>query len=365
MTSEAASRHAVRSSAPLLIVSGSTASGKSSLALALAQALRGEIVNLDSMQVYQGCSIGSAKPSAQQQATLPHHLFDILKPSEQMDAGHYLNLARNAIAEIQTRAAQPVFVGGSSMYLSLLLSGLADLPKSDLAVRQQLQTLSNEQAYAQLQQRDPQRAAQLHPADRIRVLRALEVLCSPQGMPEGATISAIYAQQAQLPQPYVGLCLIPCWQRDVLYQRIEMRCQQMLAEGFVQEVRELREQYGAAAQHALASVGYAQVNDFLDGQLTEPQLLEEISKQTRRYAKRQMTFWRNEPGKRGWLSRPTDAEEGLELGRNPASKASRGVRAFCYSFPELRRRVEQRLAEAFSCTEVWYLDARRLEETVS
>ena len=339
-------------SAPLLVVSGPTACGKSELALRLAADLDGEIINLDSVQVWRGFDVGAAKLPFAEQRGIPHHLIDICGPGEKFSAAAYLRRAESAIAEIRSRGRLPIFVGGTTMYLTMLLHGLAKMPAGDPALRAELEAKSSEELHGMLAARDARAAEKLHLNDRLRVIRALESI-----MLSGESCSAGREAHAYKEERHRALMLVPLWPREELYRRIEVRSQRMLAAGLVEETKKLLEMYSSEAP-AFNSIGYSQVLSHLKGEIAEGNLAGLISQFTRRYAKRQMTYWRNEPAKRGWLCRPEPETVGaLEIGAEAphAKRGAAGFTAFSFDYETLREWVASRLRADFDTSEVWYV----------
>lgn len=286
----------------IIIISGPTASGKSSLALELAQSMNGELVNADSVQVYLGMDIGSAKLLAHELQGIPQHLVDICKPDQPLDVARYVKLADQAIANILARGKLPIIVGGSSLYIKALLHGLADLPASDAELRATLEARTSEDLFDELTRHDPLRAARLHPNDRRRVIRALESFLLNSA---SQTASSQHQKHSFAKVRYRALlvCLLP--ERELLYERINQRSQQMLDAGLVAEVEGLISLYGAA-QRPFQALGYRQVVQALVESLEQSAMPDSkglqlaIAQATRNFAKQQYTFWRNEPKKRGW-----------------------------------------------------------------
>lgn len=338
-------------SAPILVVSGPTASGKSDLALRLAVDLDGEIVNLDSVQVWRGFDIGAAKLPREQRLGIQHHMIDIRGPGETFNAAAYLREAEKAIADIRGRGRLPILAGGTTMYLTLLLHGLAKMPAGDPVLRADLEAHSSTELHAMLAARDPQAATRLHVNDRLRVIRALEtVMISGQSCSDGRAAHA-YGEQR-----HKALMLVPLWPREELYKRIDQRSQLMLAAGLIEETKALLELYGPDAP-ALQSLGYAQGLSYLKGEIAEADLAGLISQFTRRYAKRQMTYWRNEPAKRGWICRPEPGTEGaLRIAAEAphAKRGAAGFSAFSFDYETLRDWVRSRMMTDFDASEVWY-----------
>jgi tRNA dimethylallyltransferase len=286
---------------PAIIISGPTAAGKSELAIKLALRLGGEIVNCDSVQVYRSCNIGSAKPSEIERQSVPHHLFDIFEPNEQCDATRYRELALGAIEEIQGRGKVPILVGSSGLYISTLLEGIDSMPGSCAEVRALLNEWTTESLYQELSRVDFLRAQVLHPSDRGRIVRALEVW-QVSGVPQSTWFKQNDVDDNRVRElPAVILVMVP--DRDVIYARINERSRQMVNGGLIEETSSIIEEYGSSIAPMYA-IGYRETKEFLalgGGGVVDRELLtERIALVTRRYSKRQRTYWRNEPEKRGW-----------------------------------------------------------------
>jgi tRNA dimethylallyltransferase len=289
-----------------LIVAGPTAAGKSALALTLARRLGGEIVSADSVQVYRGLDIGSAKPGPSELAEIPHHMIDICPPDESMDAGRYAALARQAIAEIARRGKAVIVAGGSGLYLKALLFGLADIPPIAPGLRQKLkEQLSRDglgQLYARLQILDPEGAARLKNTDQQRILRALEVV-----LQTGRPLSRYQSSHRPAPAyPYLlwGLRV----ERSRLRELIADRARRMWAQGLVQETAALLAKGLDPRLPALSSLGYRQAAAFLAGRLSESEALEQMIKLTQAYGKRQLTWFKAMPGIR-WIDADYDIRD--------------------------------------------------------
>jgi tRNA dimethylallyltransferase len=280
----------------MVVITGATASGKSDLALSLADKLNGEIVNADAIQLYKYFEIGSAKPSLSQREMVRHHLIDVLEPEQQIDAAYYSKLADCAIQDVVVRDKLPLVVGGSSLYIKALLLGLAKLPGRNSKLRASLETLSNAELHKHLSEITPERAMKIHVNDRIRLIRAIEI---------GAKGLELLSQHAFQRVRYNAKILVIHYPRDTLKQRIKARSQAMMDRGLVEEVKMLIKLYGRDLT-PLASIGYKEVAKQLDAQGTFSQekvvqLVDEISTATWQLAKSQSTFWRTEPSKRGWI----------------------------------------------------------------
>ena len=282
----------------ILVVGGPTGSGKTDLAIRLAEAVGGEIVNADSMQIYRGMDIGTAKPSAEERARVPHHLLDIVSPDVNFTASDFRREATAAIADIDARGRKAVVVGGTGLYIRALLEGLVDSPTGDPQLRLQFADCSGEELLQRLAVVDPVTAARLHPNDRVRLVRALEVY-SQTGRP----ISDLRSEHGFSGSYYDSLKVAIRVERQELYRRLERRVDLMLQEGLVQEVSALMDQGFSRDMKAMRSIGYKEVASFLAGELTLDKAVELIKRDTRRYAKRQMT-WFTKENDINWLEYP-------------------------------------------------------------
>ena len=280
---------------PLLtVIAGPTASGKTALAIELARRAGGEIVSADSQQVYRHFDIGTAKPSAEELAAVPHHLVSAVDPLEPFSAAEYQRRADAAIAEISGRG-RPVFVvGGTGLYLRVLLHGVVDAPGALPELRAELEALAaaqgREAVHRRLAEVDPETAAKLPPQDLVRIVRALEIHAQT-GVPASEFRKAHAFSADRYPfQLYV---LDP--PREDLYQRINARTEALFAGGLVKETRDLLDR-GYADAAPMRSVGYVQARAVVEGRMTVPEAIHDTAQETRRYAKRQLTWFRKEPG---------------------------------------------------------------------
>ena len=274
---------------PIALV-GPTGAGKTALGIELAHRLGAEIVNCDSRQVYRGLDIGTAKPSAAERAAVPHHLFDVVDPHDPLDCVRYRERARAVIAEIQSRGKRPLLVGGSGLYVKVLRYGIAPAPPRDPLLRERLtaaETAAPGTLHARLRDLDPPAAARLHPADRVRLIRAIEV-AELTGVPLSARQAAHGFRRAELDCRVIGIRV----ERDALYARLDARCRHMLADGLVDEVRGLWQRGFGPELVPLRSIGYREVGAYLLGRCDLETALADMQRATRRFAKRQMTWWR-------------------------------------------------------------------------
>lgn len=272
----------------LLIITGPTASGKSTFALHLAQRLNGEIVSADSMQIYRDCDIATAKPSAQEQELVPHHLIDIIDPTVRFSAAAWAEAGREVIAQIRARGKTPLVVGGTGFYLRALLEPqtLAQVPPNE-KLRTVLERLDSRSLWQKLIEVDAEAANRLQPENTKRVIRAIEV-----ALGEKVLLSE------SPPIEYQAYALE--WPREVLYQRINTRVDQMLEIGFMDELRYLVNRYGKDAP-ALDGIGYKEMLPVLEDASLADERTEIWKRSTRRYAKRQMTWFRHQL-KTTWLN---------------------------------------------------------------
>ncbi|WP_408626110.1 tRNA (adenosine(37)-N6)-dimethylallyltransferase MiaA [Alkalilimnicola ehrlichii MLHE-1] len=289
---------------------GPTATGKTDCAVALARRLPVEIISVDSALVYRGMDIGTAKPSAALLAEVPHRLIDILDPSEAYSAARFRADALAAIHEIHAAGRVPLLAGGTMLYFRALEHGLSELPEADPALRRRLEGEAAAHGWGALHDRlaavDPEAAARIHPHDAQRIQRALEVWELT-----GQSLSELQrAGRQRLPWPIGKWVLMP-ESRGELHRRIARRFDQMLAQGFIDEVAALRQRPDLhRALPAMRSVGYRQVWDYLDGCYDRETLRERGIAATRQFAKRQITWLRRERGVTAWLT-PEQARDGL------------------------------------------------------
>ncbi|GAB5497246.1 MAG: tRNA (adenosine(37)-N6)-dimethylallyltransferase MiaA [Phycisphaerales bacterium] len=294
------------------VICGPTAGGKSSLALAVARRLsemghNAELVSADAYQVYRDMDIGTAKPSRAELDEVPHHLIDIVEPTEPFTLAQWLALAEEAIEAIKKRGNVPIVVGGTHLYIKSLMDGLFEGPTPDAAIRAQLQALPTAELRAELERVDPEAAARIHPNDERRTIRALEVFRQT-----GQTISSLQTQwDKEHPRDPSRFLVVLNWEAAAINTRINARVREMKAEGLIAEVRALHEagRLGPTAREAL---GYKQFIHHFEGELAEDEAIEQIKIETRRFAKNQRTWLRRLQSSQGSLTlSPADSESRL------------------------------------------------------
>ncbi len=275
----------------VLAVVGPTASGKTALGIALAKKYDGEIISADSMQIYEGMDIATAKPTVEEMQGVPHHLIGILPRNQAFSAAEYVALAKEKIAEVAARGKLPILVGGTGLYVDSLLNGMQFSEEgNDPALREtlyeQAKTDGKEVLHARLAALDPEAAASIHPNNVVRVVRALEVCLS-----SGRKFSELKAENASHPSPY-DACIIGLdyAERSVLYDRINRRVDLMLQQGLLEEARAVHESGGMRT--AASAIGYKELIPYFEGSASLASCIEVIKQETRRYAKRQLTWFR-------------------------------------------------------------------------
>ncbi len=295
------------SSLPLVVIAGPTATGKTAIGVELAHRYNGELIGADSIQVYTGFDIGSAKPTSEELRGIPHHLLDVTTADKPLDAVDYAHLADTAISDVIQRGKLPIVVGGTGLWIRALLRGLIVTPKIYPHVRARLEqktaSLDAEALHATLHEVDPLAAQHIHPNDRVRIIRALEVY-EQTGVPLGQL-----RKTHALGEPrYDSLNLVLDLDRPTLYARIRQRTKDMLSRGWVQECQQLLARYGSHAR-PLTSVGYRQLIEHLS--MNQPLDITErhIAKATQVYTRRQRTWFRGEPGFAWWTSAQTLLEK--------------------------------------------------------
>ncbi|MBE6985302.1 MAG: tRNA (adenosine(37)-N6)-dimethylallyltransferase MiaA [Ruminococcaceae bacterium] len=287
----------------ILCIVGPTASGKTRLSVALAQELDAEIVSFDSMQVYCGMDIGTAKPTIEERGGIHHHMFDVVQPWEEFSVSRYVEMADACVQDILSRGKKVILVGGTGLYIDSLILGREFAPFPATGRREELQkrleTEGIEPLFSELKRIDPQAAENIHPANHKRVLRALEVF-----LETGTTISE-HNRQSKLQKPkyeptWIGLDYV---NREALYRRIDLRVETMIEQGLAEEVERLLASGISSDATSLQAIGYKELVAYLKGEGSLQEAKETIQRSSRRYAKRQRTwFYRNE--KVNWLLLP-------------------------------------------------------------
>ena len=276
----------------IICIAGPTASGKTALSIALAEELGGEIVSCDSMQIYRGMDIGTAKPTLEERRGIPHYMLDVADPTEDFSVSRYCNMASPIVDDILNRGKTAIIVGGTGLYMDALIRGNDFAPFPSTGRREELEELAQregiEAVLCKLREVDPDSAARLHPSDQKRIIRALEVY-----LETGETITAHNEKTKQIPPRYN-----PVWfaledeNRQDLYDRIDSRVDLMLEMGLLEEIRALLDRGIPAKCTAMQAIGYKEFLQALSGEITTQEAAEEVKKASRHYAKRQLTWFR-------------------------------------------------------------------------
>jgi len=277
-----------------LFLAGPTAVGKSEVALLLAEKLNGEIISVDSMQVYRGLDIGTAKPGAAERARVPHHLIDVAELNEPFDAARFCELAREAVQQIQARGHRPIFCGGTGLYFKAFLEGIGEAPPSNGALRAELETTPLPVLLDELATRDPVTFAKIDRQNPRRVVRAVEVI-RLTGKPFSALRSAWNETDAD-----AARLIVLSRPKPELDARINARVDAMFAAGLVEETHGLLAKGLEQNPTAMQAIGYRQVVEHLRGERSLPETIELVKLRTRQFAKRQMTWFRRQPA--AWIS---------------------------------------------------------------
>ncbi len=282
----------------LICIAGPTASGKTALSIALAKELNAEIVSCDSMQVYKGMDIGTAKPTPEERAGIPHHMFDVVAPDEDFSVSRYCAEASPIVDDILSRGKTAIIVGGTGLYMDSLIKGNDFAPFPSTGMREMLEQQPIEAVYARLQEVDPESAAKLHLSDKKRIIRAMEVY-----LETGETITSHNRRTQAIPPKYK-----PVWfaledeKRQDLYARIDRRVEIMLEQGLIKEIQGLLASGIPAKCTAMQAIGYKEFLAALDGQITMTEATAQVQQASRHYAKRQLTWFRRNPAIH-WLRR--------------------------------------------------------------
>ena len=278
----------------VVVIAGPTASGKTKLSVALAKQFNGEIVNADSMQIYKEMDIGTAKPTPQEMEGVPHHLMGFVDPLNSFSVKEYVELAHKTVQSISASGKLPIVVGGTGMYINSLIDCVAfnDLepnPEVTARLEETLKLYGPQGLFDELQRIDPELAKQLHPNNQRRVFRALELYYLTGEIP-----TKIRKEAVGHPSCYRPLMMAADFERETLYERIDYRVRQMLNSGLIDEVKALRNLGCTLDCQSMQGIGYKEVFPYLDDQITFDELYEQICRNTRRYAKRQLTWFRRD-----------------------------------------------------------------------
>ena len=278
----------------IIVIAGPTASGKTGLAVALALSLGGEIINADSMQVYRYMDVGTAKPTLQERRGVIHHLLDVVDPDEDFNAAIYRGMALPLAKRICAKNIPCFIVGGTGLYIRSLLGGLVELPPSDPILRERLHLECDRKGAPKLHQKlarlDPERAESIHPNDRFRIIRAIEIIqqtCRPA--------SDLMKQHRFGNQEFLALKLCLQVEKEQLYDRINERSEKMIDCGLVEETERLMKKGYGPHLKSMTAIGYRHVLKYLQGEWSLQKATEKLKRDTRRYAKRQMTWFKAEP----------------------------------------------------------------------
>lgn len=285
---------------PVIVLIGPTAVGKSRVAVEVAKAFETEVLAADSRQVYRGMDVGTDKPTPEDRQGVPHRLIDLVNPDESFNAGLYRRQALDEIERLYRGRRLPLVVGGTGLYVRTLLKGLCDAPPTDPIVRgallQEVQDYGHDRLYARLVAVDPVVAARLHPRDESKVIRALEV-----HQVSGRRMSEYQQEHGFAERPLSALIIGLNRDRDALYRRIEERIDWQLAHGLIEETKQLLARGYRRDSAAMKGLGYRQVAEYLAGEYDATEMVRRFKRDTRHYSKRQMTWFRKEPGIQ-WLT---------------------------------------------------------------
>ena len=295
---------------PLIVLVGPTAIGKSRVAVDVAKSLNAEILTADSTQVYRGMNIGTDTPSETERQRVPHRLINLVEPDEPFNAGEFRRYATREIMRLYERGRLPFVVGGSGLYVRALLRGLWDSPPVDRSLRrsleQELRLRGGESMYQELSRVDPETARRLHPRDSVKVLRALEVYRQT-----GAPLSRAHRESQGRAAPFHALVLGLTMDRAELYRRIDDRVDVELAKGLVVETRTLLAKGYSRDLVSMKSLGYRQMAGYLEGEYSFDEAVRRLQRDTRHFAKRQMTWFRKEPGLRWVAVQPEESSQSV------------------------------------------------------
>ena len=291
----------------LIVITGPTASGKSSLAIEMALCLGGEIVNADSMQVYRGMDVATAKTPIEERKGIPHHLIDVVDPDEDFNAAIFRSIAIPIVGEILSRKKICFVVGGTGLYIKILLGGLLSCPPVDPGfrerLRQECEELGPAHLYERLKMVDPEYACSIHPHDKIRLMRALEIV----HLTKEGSLSSLIQKHGFNDRPFRALKICMQMDREKLYNKINNRCLAMIENGLVKETESLLRKGYSPDLKSMKSIGYRHILQFIEGIWNLDKAILQLQIDTRRYAKRQLTWFRAD-SEMLWLE-PEDREE--------------------------------------------------------
>lgn len=303
----------VLASRPLVVLVGPTAVGKSAIGLRLARALDTEILTADSRQVYRGMDVATDKPTLEQRGRVPHRLIDLVDPDESFNAGDYRQLALRDIARLYSEGRLPLIVGGTGLYVRTLIHGLCDAPPADPAYRalllQEARTQGRHFLHDELKRIDPELAERLHPHDEVKIMRALEV-----HHVSGRRLSEMQRQHRFSEEPFSLLLIGLIRDRECLYRNIDERVDEMFQRGVVEETAALLAKGYRRELGAMKGLGYRQIAGYLAGEYDQAEARRLLKRDTRHFAKRQLTWFRKEPGLRWWSLNTQDSPD-LVAGR--------------------------------------------------
>lgn len=296
----------------LIVVAGPTASGKTGLAIEIARAFNGEIVGADSMQIYRYMDIGAAKPTMEERSEAVHHMIDFLEPDDEYSVADYTEQVHNVIAEIASRGKIPVMCGGTGLYINSVVDDVTfGEIDTDYEMRIELEALAkkegSEKLLAMLMEFDEESARKLHPNNLRRIIRAIEFY-----RVTGVPISEHQRMTKERESRYEPLMMCIAWDRKLLYDRINERVDMMFADGLLDEVRLLMEKGYTKELNSMKGIGYKEVMDYLNGEMPYDEMVELVKQSSRRYAKRQLTWFRRDE-RIHWLKADTAIGEAMKL----------------------------------------------------
>lgn len=278
----------------IIIICGPTALGKTSTAINLSRTFNGEIVGADSMQIYKYMDIGTAKPTTDEQSRVAHHMIDLIDPDEHFDARQFAEMAGEKIMKLYARNVTPFVVGGTGLYIKALVNGLFTAGRTDIRVRERLQEQAriygSDFLHQRLSRHDPNTAARIHPNDSYRIVRALEVYALT-----GTTITEFQREHGFEDNRFRALKIGLNINREVLYERINHRVDEMIESGFLNEVKGLLDMGYSDDLKSMQSIGYRHLVDFIKGRCSWDEAMRTLKRDTRRYAKRQLTWFKADP----------------------------------------------------------------------